>query len=353
MSRRFGVCCGVVLVHLGLLACVQAQTLARVRAAKTLRCGTIAETPEYSSSDDHGPRSAFDADLCRAVAVAVLGPRARTAITTYPDDVAAVAALHARRVDLIPTLTLDLTHASDRRITFSAPVLYDGVGFLVAVGARLTDADQLAGKKICFLAETHVEDALHAWFARRRLSFVAFPFQEEGEMEAAFVTGNCAALAGDLTRLVSTRLNFGPLASGYVLLGDRTPVEVASDPLAAASASSDAAFANIVRWTVEVLLNAEALGLTQPGVEARAQLSGDTTGLGLVQDRNADVLLGRTGEIGSELGLENSWAVDVVAAVGNYAEVYERDLGGGSALQLPRDQNRLYPEGLMLALPLK
>jgi general L-amino acid transport system substrate-binding protein len=317
-----------------------AQTLAHIRESKTLRCGINAETPEYSTTDDHGPRQAFDADVCRAVAVAILGPDARVAVTQLPDDVAAMEALRTGAVDLLPTLTLDMSHASAPDLTFSPPVLYDGVGFMVPLSARVTQARQLSGKKICFLAETEVEVALRAWFARQKLKFVAFPFQEEGEMEAAFVTGNCAALTGDRTRLASTRLAFGPLATRYTLL----PQQIAADPLAAASRADDPAFASVVRWTLEVLLQAEAHGLTQQNIAA-ARNNPDPT---------VRILTGQTREIGSRLGLDDGWAMQVVAAVGNYGELYERDLGAQSALKLPRAQNRLTAQGgLMFPLPLK
>jgi general L-amino acid transport system substrate-binding protein len=335
-----------IIVSVLLTSGLPAQTLQHVRATKLLRCATIAETPEYSSTDDHGPRTAFDTDLCHAVAVAILGPSARIAVSPYPDDVAAMAALHAGKVDLIPTLTLDLTHSADAAIVFSPPFLYDGVGFLVPTSAGLAGPSGLSDKKICFLAETQVEVSLRAWFARERLSFVPFPFQEEGEMEAAFVTGNCAALAGDLTRLANIRLNFGPLASRYELLPPGEPAEVSSDPLAAASAASDPAFANIVRWTFEGMLNAEAAGLNR----SNASLPGKTPG----DDPTIAILNGQTREIGSRLHLSNSWAVDVLRAVGNYGEIFDRDLGGQSPLKLPRGQNRLARNGgLMLPIPVK
>ncbi len=366
------------------------QTLTHIRQTKTLRCGINQETPEYSSSDDHGARIAFDTDICRAVAVAILGPKARTTITTYPDDVAATAALRNRKIDLIPTQTLDLTHASDTALTFSPPLLYDSVGFLVPSAASLTRADQLSDKKICFLGETYIEVALRTWFTQRHLAFLPFPFQEEGEMEAAFVTGNCAALAGDLTRLATTRLAFGPLASRYALLSD----QISQDPLAAASRSDDPAFANIVLWTIEVLLNAEQSGLTQHTASQLASSSTaasptmlssrpersaaerpassppppNTINLSSRPERSAaerpasspplnptlQVLTGQTHEIGARLGLDNAWAAHVIAAIGSYGELYDRDLGDGSPLKLPRALNRLDTQGgLMFPLPLK
>ena len=333
------ICLCICSLFVVLTAPARAATLDRIRQTNTLRCATNLETPEYSTSDDHGARAAFDADICRAVAVAILGPDARTTVTSYPDDVATAAALRANEVDLIPTQTIDFTHASESAVTFTPPILFDGVGFLVPIAAHLTHARQLTGKKICFLAETQVEVALRTWFAQQRLRFVPFPFQEEGEMEAAFVTGNCAALAGDLTRLANIRLGFGPLATRYALL----PEQISQDPLAAASRSDDPAFANIVRWTIDVLLRAEQSGLTQHTIAA-ARASSDPT---------VRFLTGQTGEIGSRLGLDNSWACNVIAAAGSYSEIFDRDLGADSPLKLPRGLNRIYTRGLLYALPLK
>jgi general L-amino acid transport system substrate-binding protein len=160
-------------------------------------------------------------------------------------------------------------------------------------------------------------------------------------MEAAFVTGNCAALAGDRTRLAATRLAFGSRAAQYALL----PGQISQDPLAAVSRANDPAFAAIVRWTLEVLLQAEAYGLTQQSI------ANDPT---VPADPRVAVLTGRTREIGSRLGLDNAWAVQVISAVGNYGEIYDRTLGSQSPLQLPRTLNRLQLQGgLHYPIPLK
>ncbi|HEY4380585.1 MAG TPA: transporter substrate-binding domain-containing protein [Acidobacteriaceae bacterium] len=325
---------------------MSASTLDHIRQTRTLRCGINQETPEYSTSDDHGARQAFDTDICKAVAIAILGPNARSLLVPYPDDVASMAALISGKVDLLPTLTLDFHHSAVAGITFSPPVLYDGVGFLVPTAADVTHAADLTDKKICFLAETEVEVALRAWFTRQNLKFLPFPFQEEGEMQAAFVTGNCTALAGDRTRLASTRVGFGPLAARYALLPD----QISRDPLAAASRSSDPAFANIVRWVIEALLNAEAAGFTQASATTWTAQNAAAS----ADNPTIQILTGQTREIGSRLGLDNAWAIHVLAAAGNFGELYDRDLGGQSPLQLPRDLNRLDTQGgLIVPLPLK
>ncbi len=323
------------------------STLARVRAAGVLACGIDQEEPEYSTADDHGSRGGFDKDLCRAVAVAVLGERAQVQVTDYPDDRASMEALNAGAVDLVPTLSDDFTHSVGTHLTFTRPVLWDGVGFLVLGPNPVMRARQLSGKKICFIAETTVEESVRSWFAHEHLDFVPFPFQEEGEMEAAFATGNCGALAGDRTRLAGTRA----LLAEHGKLTRLLAGTVSKDPLAAAVRDDDPQWAAIVSWVMEALVQAEESGVTQWNVESMRAAATKAKNGG---DPLLWFLLGGSKQIGSGLGLEDDWVVQVIKATGNYGEIYERDLGSGSALKLPRGENALGERGgLMMALPPK
>jgi general L-amino acid transport system substrate-binding protein len=321
-------------------------TLARVRAAGVLRCGIDAEEAEYSTSDDHGNRAAFDADLCRAVAVAVLGEGARVEVVDYPDDLTSMSGLKAGEVDLVPTLTDDFTHVVGTHLEFTRPVLWDGVGLLVPGASPVMRARQLSGKKICFLAETAVEESVRSWFAREHLDFVPFPFQEEGEMEAAFATGNCGALAGDRTRLAGTEELLAQHRQRTRLLTE----SISKDPLAAAVRDDDPQWAAIVNWVIEALVQAEESGVTRANVQAMRARAAQANG----GDPVLWFLLGGSKQIGSGLGLDDDWVVRVIAATGNYGEIYERDLGGGSGLKLPRGENNLIGHGgWMVALPPK
>jgi general L-amino acid transport system substrate-binding protein len=318
------------------------STLARVRAAGVLRCGIDQEEAEYTTSDDHGIRAAFDADLCRAVAVAVLGKDALVRVTSYPDDRAAMQGLNAGEVEMVATLSDDFTHTVGTHLTFTQPILWDGVGFLVLARTPAMRARQLSGKKICFLAETTVEESVRAWFARTHLEFVPFPFQEEGEMQAAFATGNCGTLAGDRTRLAETRAQFTRRGKQTHLL----PETISQDPLAASVREDDPQWAALVNWVMEALIQAEESGVTQANVNAmRARADSDPA---------LRFLLGGSREIGPALGLDDGWVAHVIAATGNYGEIYERDLGSGSAMKLPRGENNLRAHGgAMRSLPFK
>jgi general L-amino acid transport system substrate-binding protein len=298
-----------------------------------LRCGIDAEEAEYSTSDDHGNRAAFDADLCHAVAVAVLGTNAQVKATHYPDDRAAMQGLANGEVEMVATLPDDFTHSVGTNLTLTRPVLWDGVGFLAPEGSAATRARQLSGKKICFLAETNVEESVRAWFAREHLEFVPFPFQEEGEMQAAFATGNCGALAGDRTRLAQNRAALSRHGRQVRLL----PETISKDPLAAAVREDDPQWAAIVRWVMEALVQAEESGVTRANVKTKLARADS--------DPVLRFLLGGSHQIGSLLGLDDGWALRTIEATGNYGEIYERDLGSGSALKLPRGENNLRIHG--------
>lgn len=298
-----------------------------------LRCGIDVEEAEYTTADDHGNRAAFDADLCRAVAVAVLGKDALVKVTQYPDDSAAMQGLANGEVEMVATLPADFTHEVGTHLVFTRLVLWDGVGFLAPGGSPVTRARQLSGKKICFLAETNVEESVRAWFAREHLDFVPFPFQEEGEMQAAFATGNCGALTGDRTRLAQNRAALAQHGRRTRLL----PETISMDPLASAVREADAQWAAIVTWVMEALIQAEESGVTQANVKATlAHADGDPA---------LRFLLGGSHQVGLALGLENDWASHVIEATGDYGEIYERDLGSGSPMKLPRGENRLRIHG--------
>jgi len=323
-------------------ASAEQSTLERVRAAGVLRCGVDAAQAEYSTEDEHGNREAFDEDLCRAVAVAVLGDGAKTAIRSFPDDLTLMAALRAGNVDLAPTLPDDFSHAVGAHLALTRPVLWDGVGFLVAAASPAKRARQLTGRKVCFLANTAVEETVRGWFAREHLDFVPFPFQEEGEMQAAFSTGNCAALAGERTHLAETRAAFLEHGRQTRLLADA----ISSDPLASAVREEDRGWLAIVNWVMESLVGTEESGIRQANARQLAALAAQE------EDSQRRFWLGGSKQIGSGLGLDNGWVARVVTAVGNYGEIYSRSLGAGSTMKLPRGVDSLRRDGgLLQALP--
>jgi len=291
-------------------------------------------------TDEHGSRVDFDHDICNAAAAAILGKTYRVILKGYPDEDTALKSLRAHEIDMVASVSDDFTHNAGPGVRLSHPILFDWQAFMVPRTARIKRGSQLAGKKICFLAETEAEVNVRSWFNQRHLNFVPFPFQEEGEMEAAFVTGNCSALFGDATRLANTRVAINRPSQDYVILSDL----VGLDPLASACRSDDPEFGNIIDWTIEVLLLAEEKGVTKQNL-GQALASGDPATMRL---------LDRTHALGRPLDLDDRWTERVIEAVGNYGEIFQRDVGRDSLLGLPRNQNALRIHGgLMQGLPLK
>ena len=312
--------------------------LARITSRGTLLCGIDQTEAEYTMDEAHGARVAFDSALCRAMAVALLGPAAQVKVAAYPDETTALGALRRGEVDVVATISADLTRTSDPSVTLTAPVLHDPVTLLAAVAAKIEAPRDLAGRKICFLAETDTEASLQDWARAQGVVYVPFPFQEQGEMEAAFATNNCAALAGDATRLGDLRASLGAHAALYRMV----PFRIGGDPLAIAVRQRDAALAHVAQWTVQALLLAEQAGITAANVRA----------LAVGKSATVDRLLGRTREIGRPLGLREEWAREVVEAVGNYAEMFDRTLG--LPMGLMRGENALCEHGGALCpLPIK
>lgn len=307
--------------------------LDRIRTSHALVCGVSREEEDYSRASDHGNRAAFDIDLCTAVAVAVLGPGAKLIVKGFPDEPATLKALFAGEVDLAASASPTVANTA-RGLLFTSPSFYDGQGFLVPVKSAVKTPLDLAGKKVCFLTGSFAEAGLHSYASQHGISYIWYPFSEAGEMEAAFFTGNCDAISGDVSSLANIRTIDPRRAHEFVVL----PQLIRQDPLAAATLASDPRFAAVANWTLQTLVAAEEFGVTQANVQA--QLSSKLT--------EVQQILGQPYGTGTALGLDPHWGAHVIEAVGNYGEIFDRDLGADSALQLDRGENRLWTDGGVL-----
>ena len=315
-------------------------TLDRIRTAGSLSCGIDTEEPEYSTQDAHGNHGAFDLDICKAVAVAVLGPNAKFTVKSFRDEQDALKALRSREIALLATGSPNYINATNAGFGFARPVFYDYQGFLVNKTMGIRSPKDLAGKKVCFLGGTEIEMQIQGYMKREKIDWLPFSFQEEGEMEAAFITRNCAAITADVSQLAYERIAFKTMARDFEILPD----VIAKDPLAPTYRLDDPQWAAIVNWTVEALIQAEESGVTQANVAA--MMKND--------DPVIQRLLGVQRGYGQYLSLDDAWAAHVIEAVGNYGEIFEHDLGSGSVMKLVRGPNNLWTQGgLMYALPIR
>jgi len=181
------------------------------------------------------------------------------------------------------------------------------------------------------------EEDLKIFLGQRNIAYQPYPFEEQGEMEAAFYTNQCEVYAADITQLAVTRLKFRAAAKNYVMLPER----IVEDPIAPAFRAKDPQWGAIVTRTINVLIEAERYGVTRSNVAARRASA----------DPDVQRLLGSKGHAGRALGLSDDWAAKAIGAVGNYGEIFDRDLGAGSPLKLDRGLNALWIKGGLLYAP--
>lgn len=316
----------------------QAQTLAAVRAAHHLNCGTIQGEDDWNGQDIHGNLSALGAEICRAVAVAILGNQDGLTISVFPAEPEALSALKAGAVQLAIGISPSVSTATQYGLGFGPPVFYDAQRIMVAKSTGITDLAGLRDQLVCALDMTPPERTLRDEMTARGITYALMAHSEQGELDAAVAVHRCVAGTAMETRLAESRANFHARTGDFVFLPERFTV----NPVVPAYRYGDQIFGLIVDWTISALIEAEALGITQTNVAAAMKR----------EDMRSQQLLGHDFATAQALGLKHNWAGDVIAATGNYGEIFQRTTG--QPYHLDRGLNALWSEGgLMYPLPMK
>jgi general L-amino acid transport system substrate-binding protein len=340
MARRLG--CAVLLALLGTLiaGASDAQTLAAVRQRGHVLCGTSTGTAGFDAPDARGVWRGFMVDICRAVAAATLGDgdRVRYIPLAAPQR---FAALVAGEVDILSrTTTWTLQRDAGQGMNFTVAVYYDGQGFLVPRRLNVAHARELDGATVCVTAGTTSELNAAEYGRRNNANFRFVVFERNEETRAAYLAGRCDAYSTDTSILSATRAGMASNPDDHIIL----PEIISKEPLTPAVRHGDDQWFDIVRFVIYALIEAEERGVTQANAEQ------------MLRSENPDVrrLLGVTAGNGRALGLEERWAYDAIRAVGNYGEIFERNIGRESPLRLARGLNALWTQGgLMYAIPLR
>jgi len=315
-----------------LFVCCQAE------AAGRLRCGVITEPLDWNKTDLHGSLAPLDIAICRAIATARYGAADRLEIQSYDSEEAGLTAVHAGKSDIVAGVTPDTTAGQKYALRFSIPFFYDGQGFMVHRAEGIHALADITGHKLCYIEDTDNDAVALNALAARGIKPVPFGFQEEGEMDAAIMDRHCQVTSAYLSKLAEARASFHN-HQDYVLLPDMltlAPATVAVD-------AHDLRLSGLVDMTLSALLQAEFLGVTAASAPHAPQ-SGDPRFQRLLGDDYATA---------AALDLPHDWSRQVIAAVGNYAEIYARTLGPGTPFDLPRGLNALWNHGgLMAPLPL-
>lgn len=340
--RRAATCLLVLILWSTFVSSPQAHaegTLQQVKARGVLSCGVNTGLAGFSAPNDKGEWTGIDADFCRAVAAAVL--RDPTKVRFVPLNAKErFTALQSGEIDLLSrNTTWTLSRDTSLGMSFPGVMYYDGQAFLVRKSLGLKTVADLNGASICVQTGTTNELNVADYFSAKGLRYRPVVFERLVETLAAYIGGRCDAFTTDSSQIVSERLRL-PTPGDHEML----PELISKEPLGPAVRQGDSAWANVVRWTLFAMINAEEYGVTKANVTDMATSS------------NPEVrrLLGFEGEYGKGLGLDNDWAVLIIKAVGNYGEAFERNLGQGSPLKIARGRNALWKDGgLMYAPPVK
>jgi general L-amino acid transport system substrate-binding protein len=314
-----------------------AETLEDVQSRGTLRCGVNGEVPGLSLRAPDGTWSGLDVDFCRAVAAAVLGDADK--VEFVPVSTAdRFDVLREGEIDLLArNTTWTLSRDLDLEIMFAATLYYDGQGFMVRRETNTLSALELSNRSVCALADTTAPDNARRYFTRNQMNLELKEFPDIKDAVKAYLAGDCYALTSDHSQLHAMRAGLNAASAHRIL-----PEVISKEPLAPAVRRDDARWFDIVRWTLFTLVNAEEAGIDSSNVaqvQTRAR-SGETR-----------LLLDLDGTSGALLGLSKGWGLRVIEQVGNYGEIFARNLGDDSPLKIKRGLNALWRDGGILYAP--
>jgi general L-amino acid transport system substrate-binding protein len=314
------------------------STLDVIKERGNLRCS--AHNGSFSGFfevDDKGQWKGFDIQFCKALGTAIFGT---------PDKVTYVPLSWAQRfpslisgdVDVVFKATgWTLSRDTQQKVDFSMPYFVGGFQFMVPAASKIKSGKELEGATVCTAAGTSIEPVLADYMATEKVKFQVVTYEKSEELQGAYFAGRCDALAGWGPSLAVTRAQKVKDPSSQVIL----PITLTMEPDAAAMRQDDKKFRDVVNWTIAAMIHAEELGITSANVDAiRAQIVANPT-----SNPALAKLLGVQKGIGAELGLSDTWAYDVIKKVGNYGQVYDRELGSGSPYKLERGPNRLWKNG--------
>ena len=329
------------------------KTLDAIKARGQVICGVNTGLAGFSQADSSGNWSGLDADVCKAIAAATLGDA--TKIKWVPLSAQArFTALQSGEVDVLSrNTTFTLTRDGSLGLNLTTPTYYDGQGFMVATkvtdpktnkskpAPKITSAKQLKGQTVCVQSGTTTEKNLTDFSKANKLDIKPVVFEKVEAATGAYFSGRCVAYTTDASGLASVRNNQAKDPADHLIL----PELISKEPLGPMVRRGDDEWFAIVKWVIYGLLEAEEYGVTQANVDSLKTSS---------QDPVVQRLLGTSEDTGKLLGLEKEWMARAIKSVGNYGEIFERNVGPKSPLALPRGVNNLWNKGgLMYAYPIR
>jgi general L-amino acid transport system substrate-binding protein len=314
-----------------------AGTLEDVQARGKVNCGVTTGLTGFAAPDANGVWDGFDVAICRAVAAAVLGDPAAVEFTPTTGQTR-FTALGSGEIDVLArNTTWTFSRDVDLKFEFAGVNLYDGQGFMVPKDLGVSSAKELDGATVCIQTGTTTELNLADFFRANNISYEPVPIETNAEAQQQYLAGACDVYTTDASGLAATRATFENPGDHIVL-----PEIISKEPLGPLVRHGDNEWGDIVRWTLNTLIVAEELGISSANVEELAKGSNNP---------EVNRMLGSEGNLGEQLGLSADWAKNIIMAVGNYGEVFERNIGETTPIGLSRGLNAQWKDGGLLYAP--
>ena len=338
--KSLGASCLIAAVMAAAGAAQAGVTLDKVKQAGQISCGVQTGLAGFAAPDSQGRYAGFNVDICRALSAAIFGAADKVKYVPLTAQ-QRFTALQSGEVDLLSNNTTDtLQRDTALGLNFAPVVFYDGQGFLVPKKLGVKSAKELNGATICVQPGTTTELNLADYFRSNKMDFKPVVIEKLDEVENAFYSGRCDVFTGDSSALNANRLSRAPNPDDFVILPER----ISKEPLAPVVRHGDEEWSDIVRWVVYALFEAEEKGITSKNVDE--MLKSD--------DPNIKRILGVTPGAGKSLGLDEKWAYNAIKLVGNYGEIFDRNLGKDTELKFERGLNNLWTKGgLIYAMPIR
>ncbi len=315
---------------------VQADTLENVKERGFVQCGVSTGLPGFSSPDDKGNWTGIDVDVCRAMAAATLGDATKVKFVPLTAK-ERFTALQSGEIDVLSrNTTWTQTRDTSLGLNFVGVNYYDGQGFMVKKELGVTSAKQLDGATVCIQAGTTSELNLADYFRENKMTFQPVVFDTSAQSVQGFESGRCDLLTSDQSQLYALRTKLEKPDEAVVL-----PEVISKEPLGPVVRQGDDQWLNIAKWSLYALVNGEELGLTSSNIDS--MIKGDNP--------SVSRFVGKTGPGGKALDLNDDFAYQIVKQVGNYSEVFERNVGEKSPLLINRGMNALWKDGGIVYAP--
>lgn len=315
------------------------RVLETVKSRGELVCGVSDGVSGFATADRNGVWSGMDVAFCEAVAAAVLGAKSKAVMKPMTTS-EGFRALAAGEIDLLSHSTAwTLSRDTELSVRFVDVLVFDGQGFMVPRSHGNSSVLELSGASICVVTDTRAVESVANYFGRQRMRYQLVTSANWRDLVASYSSGGCTALTGDITRLAAVRSQLADPSQHVVL-----PEIISKEPIGPAVRAGDSEWFSVVRWVLMALIEAEELGIDSSNIASKA-------GTPFEDVRR---LLGLGSNLGMALGLDPQWASRMVREVGNYGQIFERNLGTGSALKLVRGYNNLWSRGgLMFGMPIR